>query len=163
MYLVCWDTIILGLFLADKPLSLQRSHTSRPGRRDCLSVLLILDISRREYALDAGLRGTRDSLDVSIFVELKLGLDKGRGGFVANGVEKTIDREITGFFGLYVLDLEALEEVAVTLAFGRDGLGSALVVWSPAEEGKGREKVKDGKRWKKIRVNVGVNSRSKEQ
>lgn len=118
------DTLIFCLFLTDQSFRLQRSHTSRSGRRDGLSVFLILDITRRKDTFDGCLRGTRDSSDVSIFVQCDLALDEGSGGFVSDGVEQTVDLEILLLSRLDILDLERLEEVSITFALCRDGLSS---------------------------------------
>ena len=127
-----WDVNLLGrnalvlcLFLTDEPLRLERRHTSRSGGCDCLSVLLVLDITSGEDALDAGLGGSRYSEDVSIFIELQLGLDELRGGFVADSVEQSVDLEIARLLRLDIFDSEALEQIAISLAFSRHGLGLA--------------------------------------
>lgn len=82
MYLLGRDALILGLFLSNQPLGLESSHTSRPSGRDGLPVLLVLDITRGEHALDGGLGGAGDSEDVAVCVKLELRLDKSSSGFV---------------------------------------------------------------------------------
>lgn len=83
MDLVGGDRVVLCLFLRDQPLSLKRGHTSRPGRRDGLSVLLVLDITSGKDALDGRLGGTGDSPDVAVVVEDDLRLDQGGSGLVS--------------------------------------------------------------------------------
>lgn len=83
MHLVRRDVLILSLFLCNQPLSLQRRHTARTGRRDGLAVLLVLDVAGGEHALDGCLGGTGYGLNVAVCVEGELGLDEGGGGLVA--------------------------------------------------------------------------------
>ena len=116
------DRLVLSLLLGDESLSLQRGHATRSGRRDGLSVLLVLDVTGGEDTLDAGLGGSRDSSDVSILVEVELALDEGGGGLVTDGVEETVDLEVSGLLGLGVLEGEAGEELSVALALGSNGL-----------------------------------------
>lgn len=124
VHLLSRDALVLGLLLRDKPLRLERSHAARSGRGDSLSVLLVLDISSSEDTLDARLRGAGHGLDVAVNVELDLRLDERRGGLVADGVEETVDVEVGRLLRLYVLEGERGEQLAVALAFRRDGLGS---------------------------------------
>ena len=103
-----------------------------------MAIPFVLNITGGEDALDTGLGGSGYSEDVAVFIGGELVPDKGGGGFVAciirifllvrgmsgltNSVEETVDLELALLTGLGVFELEALKEVAVALALGRDGL-----------------------------------------
>lgn len=51
---------VLGLLLGEQAFALERRDAARPRRGDGLAVLLVLDVARREDALDARPRATGD-------------------------------------------------------------------------------------------------------
>ena len=103
MNLISWDIFIFCLFLSDQSFSFKGSHTTGSSRSDGLSVLFVLNITGGEDTFDACLGCSRDGQDITIFIEIKLRFDERSGWFVSDGVEETVDWEISGFFRLGVL------------------------------------------------------------
>ena len=81
-----------------------------------------MDITSSEDTFHGCLRCNRNGDDVAIGVGLELVANESGGGFVADGVEKTVDCKVAFLACLHVLDTEVVEEVAVTLAFCGDGV-----------------------------------------
>ena len=78
-------------------LDLESSHTTTSSTRDRLPVPLILDVASGKHPPNARLGCSGDSEDVTVGIDLKLVAYEGRGGLVADGVEKTRDRKILFF------------------------------------------------------------------
>lgn len=108
------------LFLLSKQLlTVESSHAAGTSRGNGLSVSLVLDITSGKDTLDGGVGGTGDGNNIALLVGLDLALDDGGGGDVTNGVEQTVDLEVSLLAGQGVLDLQGVQQLAVSL--GLDG------------------------------------------
>lgn len=94
------DRVILGLFLRNESLRLERSHTSRTGRGDGLSVLLVLDVTSGKDTLDGCLGGTGDRADIAIGIKGDLRLDQTGSGLVSWSSVSYVVRKVPWHKGL---------------------------------------------------------------
>lgn len=104
MHVLCLEALVVSLLLADELLSFKGSNATGTSRCDSLPVLLVLDVTGGEDTVDRSLGGAGNSLDVPIAVKLNLRLDEGSGGLVADGIEETVDGEVSDLTSLGVLD-----------------------------------------------------------
>jgi hypothetical protein len=116
------DLVLLRVVLLQPSLRVEGSHASSSGTGDSLAVLLVLNITGSKDTGDVGLGRARDSLDVTILVQVQLALEQRGGGDVTNGVEKTVDIHRAGLLSDSVLEDKGAEQLAVTLAFDGDGV-----------------------------------------
>jgi hypothetical protein len=79
----------LLLLLRNEPLCLERSHAPTSCTSDSLSIPLILHVASSKYALDARLRRSRDSDDISIEVRLQLRAYEGRSWLMSDRIEES--------------------------------------------------------------------------
>lgn len=114
--------MLLGEMFLQPSLRVESSHASGTGTGDSLAILLVLDITGSKDTGDVGLGRAGGGLDVTILVQGELALEEGSGGDVANGVEETVDVHGASLLGDSVLELEALEQLAVTLALDGNGV-----------------------------------------
>lgn len=103
------------------------------GTGNSLAVALVLDVTASEDTLDTGEAGAGLSDNVAILIELKLALDQGVGGVVANSVEETVSLNDLLLVVGGALDAEVGHEavrLALTDNLGGDGVeaNSALGV-----------------------------------
>src|SRR5580692_1217102 len=69
-------------------LGVDGGHATRPGRRDGLTVVVVLDVAAGEDAVDAGAGGAVERLDVAVVGQFELALEERRVRFVADGDEE---------------------------------------------------------------------------
>lgn len=87
-------------------LDLEGGHTTTSGTGDRLSVPLVLYVAGSEHSPHARLRGTWDSQDVSISIDLKLVAHDGCGGLMTDSVEESGDGKVFLFTAFHILDAE---------------------------------------------------------
>lgn len=124
------------LLLREETLSLERSDAPSAGTRNCLAVLLVLDVAGGKDTLDRGEGRSGLGDDVAVRVDGDLAADERRCRLVAcacwsalagvvwvgeertDGVEETVDGEVLDLAGLGVTNCDRLKKVlrAETLA-----------------------------------------------
>lgn len=105
--------------LGNELFGVQGGHASSTSTGNSLSIPLVLNITSSKDALNAGVCGARDGLDVAILVHLDLTLDEGGGRVVTDGVEEAVGLDSLLLAGDVVLDNKvAHEAVIATLDLG---------------------------------------------
>jgi len=108
--------VLLREVLLQPSLGIESGHASSTGTGDGLAVPLVLNITGSENTGEVGLGGAGDGLDVTILVQVQLALEQSSSGNVTDGVEQSVDIHGALLLGDGILELEGLEQLAITLA-----------------------------------------------